>query len=326
MNVDLNNANVLTRLLTGPRRRQRLAVFGLTVRDVLPTAHLKFRLACAREGCAPYAIANTAFAESYRLVSDGALVAPFKSLAAVTDLTLFRTLDPYLQEVARETDGKYRRSANKAKREGYFTGPIAVGTYQRSLFDIKHSKDVRSHGRMSEMAGGPIRPSEDLALAFDPPSCPEHWRIDWGLFHSANPTMWGFASLTRSGNLVNLAHMMAHGDVLTTGGMKLMQFDIMSWLLGRLDPCVIGLDYLLHGAIEDGGEGMTNWRRYVGQRPHVLHLIDPARARLPADFDPRAYLELNPDVKAAGVDPRKHYLRGGILDGRAYKMDGKRRL
>lgn len=41
---------------------------------------------------------------------------------------------------------------------------------------------------------------------------------------------------------------------------------------------------------------------------------------LPNDFDPDLYLELNPDVKAAGVDPRKHYLEWGIKEKRAYKI------
>lgn len=41
--------------------------------------------------------------------------------------------------------------------------------------------------------------------------------------------------------------------------------------------------------------------------------------KLPNDFDPDLYLELNPDVKAAGVDPRQHYLEWGIKEKRAYK-------
>jgi hypothetical protein len=33
-------------------------------------------------------------------------------------------------------------------------------------------------------------------------------------------------------------------------------------------------------------------------------------------FDPEAYLIANPDVAAAGVDPRKHYLTIGRKEGR----------
>ena len=41
--------------------------------------------------------------------------------------------------------------------------------------------------------------------------------------------------------------------------------------------------------------------------------------KLPEDFDPRVYLRLYPDVKAAGVDPAKHYLEYGINENRNYK-------
>lgn len=39
---------------------------------------------------------------------------------------------------------------------------------------------------------------------------------------------------------------------------------------------------------------------------------------LPADFDREYYLEANPDVKAAGVDPAQHYITHGYKEGRQY--------
>jgi hypothetical protein len=36
-------------------------------------------------------------------------------------------------------------------------------------------------------------------------------------------------------------------------------------------------------------------------------------------FDPERYLELNPDVKAAGVDPYRHYLQYGVAEGRRFR-------
>lgn len=41
---------------------------------------------------------------------------------------------------------------------------------------------------------------------------------------------------------------------------------------------------------------------------------------LPADFVGSEYLELHPDVKAAGVDPAHHYLTHGITEGRHYSL------
>lgn len=41
--------------------------------------------------------------------------------------------------------------------------------------------------------------------------------------------------------------------------------------------------------------------------------------KLPDDFDPTLYLEINPDVKDANYDAKKHYLKYGIREGRSYK-------
>jgi hypothetical protein len=40
---------------------------------------------------------------------------------------------------------------------------------------------------------------------------------------------------------------------------------------------------------------------------------------LPDDFDDELYLQLNPGLRAARVDPKRHYLNCGIREGRQYK-------
>ena len=52
-------------------------------------------------------------------------------------------------------------------------------------------------------------------------------------------------------------------------------------------------------------------------RPDRWGSLFPAKA--PKDFDPQRYLDLNPDVAAAGMDPRKHYVRHGAREQRRYK-------
>ena len=300
-------------------RLKRFALFGLSAFDRPPVADLRIRMTCTRRECAPFAAGITEFVKGCRTDRDGGWLALFKHTAAVTDLALFASTETYLRAVSRETSGKYRRSANKARRAGYFSRRIAPGSYAQSQFDIKASKRRRSHGVVPEAMGTVARPKRDEEIPLTTPPCREHWRIDWALFNHADERMWGFASLVRAGNVVQLAHMMAHADVLRTGGMKLMQFDIMAWLLERTDPLVADLDYLVHGVIEDGSEGAADWRRYVQQRPHALRLAKPEPVQMPPDFDPQIYLALNPDVRAAGAEPRKHYLRHGFVEGRAYK-------
>lgn len=52
--------------------------------------------------------------------------------------------------------------------------------------------------------------------------------------------------------------------------------------------------------------------------PHDAAAI-PSPPPLPRDFDPETYLDLNEDVRAAGIDPVAHYLAHGRSEGRAYR-------
>lgn len=47
---------------------------------------------------------------------------------------------------------------------------------------------------------------------------------------------------------------------------------------------------------------------------------------LPADFVGADYLELHPDVRAAGVDPARHYLEYGMREGRRYRPEPRELL
>ncbi|MBC2661982.1 phytanoyl-CoA dioxygenase family protein [Novosphingobium flavum] len=55
------------------------------------------------------------------------------------------------------------------------------------------------------------------------------------------------------------------------------------------------------------------WRKWL-RRTAV-----PAAETVPADFDDVAYLRLNPDVAAAQIDAREHYLKYGREEGRTYR-------
>ena len=55
----------------------------------------------------------------------------------------------------------------------------------------------------------------------------------------------------------------------------------------------------------------------LGQSLAVL--ARPSEILPPADFDPARYLELNPDVAAAGADPVRHYLDFGRREGRRFR-------
>ncbi|XOV89490.1 MAG: phytanoyl-CoA dioxygenase family protein [Pseudomonadota bacterium] len=67
--------------------------------------------------------------------------------------------------------------------------------------------------------------------------------------------------------------------------------------------------------------GETVPHRYLGEPVDqtLFTNMHVEKRNLPADFKPRRYLRLNPDVAAAGVDASEHYLDYGIHEGRRYK-------
>jgi hypothetical protein len=80
-----------------------------------------------------------------------------------------------------------------------------------------------------------------------------------------------------------------------------------------------GADALLRRSspsAEQGAEPQSWWQRWRKLVAAPLPAIE-----VPPDFDPQAYLQLNPDVAAAKIDPAAHYLRYGMREGRAYRTD-----
>ena len=69
--------------------------------------------------------------------------------------------------------------------------------------------------------------------------------------------------------------------------------------------------------------------RLIKELDHKARIPDPPNSlspdaldsRLPDDFDSKVYLQINPDVAARGVNPKKHYLNFGIKEGRKYKLE-----
>ena len=154
-----------------------------------------------------------------------------------------------------------------------------------------------------------------------PPRCREHWRQCFGVFDtSIPPRMVARATLGRAGNVIDFVTFMGHAEHQRHGVMKLLMFDIVRWALESGDPLVGGVQYLHYGSIEASTEGLTHWRRRLGFAPFATPL-EPVREKYwkPADFDPLAYLRLNPDLRAAGMGALAHYREYGAFENRQYR-------
>jgi len=260
-------------------RKPRLQKFGLNPRSPLPIARLRLGTDC---GCSPgehFAPLTWDAIKGFARASKGQPVAQaLTPTATLVDLDQFANFDAWRAKVSKITQGKYHRSANKARRLGYSSRFVGENSYARSLYELTGSKPKRSKGVLvwAAIAG----PRSDLVDTGEPmpwPTCPRHWRLNWGAFRDdgSGERLSCFAMLVRSGDIVWVQQFIGHGDALTDGVTKMLMFDIMRWLLERRDSCAKGVRFLLHGSLEEGGVGLIDWKRYLGFRPMLLETLDP---------------------------------------------------
>ncbi|MDQ0467071.1 hypothetical protein [Labrys wisconsinensis] len=260
-------------------RKSRLHKYGLTSRSPLPVARLHLRDGCACRSLAVFVRPSWDAVRPLARMRAGAPVAQaLTQTAAVIDLNAFPDFMAWRKQVSKLTQGKYHRSANKARRLGYVSRFIGAKSYERSLYELTGSKPRRSKGIL--VWASLIAPRPDLVDTRKPmvwPSCPRHWRLTWGAFHvdeSGGERLAAFAKLMRSGDLVRVESFIGHGAALTDGVTKMLMFDIMEWLLERDHPCAEGVRYFIHGSIEEGGIGLFDWKRYLGFVPMLLDVAD----------------------------------------------------
>lgn len=255
-------------------RQGRLRDFDLGA--AAPVAPVRLRLACdcAHPVCA-WGVADTrAFHDRYQARRGPAN--RLRPTAMLLDLERFLTAAAFTQAVSKRSHGNLPRAEKKAIRQGITCAPIAPSSYAASIAGIAASKRMRS--------GGPVlaawlKPRAGLVDTGHPPPsphCPEHWALSWGAFieEAGAPRLIAHLTLVRVGDLCRTFEVMAHGDYLKTGAMKLLFLEQVRWLLARQAPEVQGLRWLMYGALEHGGDGLHEWKRLMGFTPAKLSFAD----------------------------------------------------
>lgn len=253
-------------------RKSRLAQFDTTGEAAPPLVHVDLGRGC---GC-PHAAQLVGLTEdALRPLTASPIGGRFRPTPLAIALHRFADFTAWRKTVSRNTDGKYHRSANKARRMGYETRVVGLKSYERSFQALKGSKWRRSKGVFVWAALlGAREDLVDTGAPPQPPRCSTHWRRCWGVFRvdETGEHLAAFALLVRSGNVVWVQSLIGHGAALTDGVTKMLMFDIMTWLLARDEPATRGIDHLLHGYVEEGSVGLFDWKRYLAYTPVDLRL------------------------------------------------------
>lgn len=269
------------------RRKTRFSALGVAA-GAMPAAallHLEADCACVMQSSF-VALTWNNICEFGRAGRRSALQQRLSPTAAVISLNDFPDFDAWRIGVSRATQGKYHRSANKARRLGYVSRMVGLHSHRRSIYELVGSKVRRSKGLFVWEAL--MRPPADFQDTGEParaPVCPRHWRQCWAGFRVTDEgeKLTAFAIFIRAGNLLWVQRFVGHGEALTDGVTKMLIFDIMQYVLARDTPDTRGIDYLLHGYVEEGGAGLFNWKRYLGFKP--MYLDVRAATRIKGDHD-----------------------------------------
>jgi len=238
----------------------------------------------------------------------------FDQTATVLNLKKFSGFAQYSRAVAKKSHGA---GAKKAQRLGYGTRLIDVETLKASIDRIRRSKLFRTGGLMPDALRWRTTLADSEQQPVSTPHCDTHWTLSWGVFHG--DTLVAYAVLTRCGNFLRMGDIMGHGDALRDGVMKLLMFDIVKWLYQDPSTFLRGIESFMYGALEHGAEGLPAWKRRLRFDPVLIDMATLRAENLPLDFDAATYLDLNPDVKKAGVDAHAHYMIWGHSEGRRHR-------
>ncbi|MDP2354811.1 MAG: hypothetical protein Q8M31_01960 [Beijerinckiaceae bacterium] len=147
--------------------------------------------------------------------------------------------------------------------------PIRLESYAASIAVIHASKRFRSGGPVLAAWFGAQGNLTDSLAPFEAPVCSKHWTLSWGAFldEGGGPRLIAYLSLRRVGDMCRTHELMAHGDYLNTGVMKLLFLEVCRWLADRKAIEAMGLSWFMYGALEHGGSGLHEWKRLMCFEP-----------------------------------------------------------
>jgi hypothetical protein len=205
---------------------------------------------------------------------------PLLGTAEVLELSGFKDCSAYDRALAKHS-GNFRRSANKALKQGFYTKVFDKAAFSHDILVIQRSKKLRSFGPVLE-AFLPAKHNRSPATQRADPGyktkCPKHWEICFGVFHATTvathhsrpEVLVGYAKLHRIGNTLRYAEKMGHGDYLNQGIMMLLQRELIHWLLDETNTLAKGIELLTYGALEQGSQGLAFWKKKALFRPCLL--------------------------------------------------------
>lgn len=322
-------------LLYKDRRQKRLAQLNLASRDALEIAQIScaLNIGCDRSTSPSLCIRSSLSYEHFFKQSDPKdHNPPQKTEHHVTlmaiDLKQYPDYITYLKAIRKYSF--FERKSKKALKLGFVFAPFHYENYLPDIQAIRESLKWRAAGLPKDpyvLTSDVLQSQPSHFKEIKIPHCDLHWEKWFGIFQSepnyrqgqviSHQKLLAYARIRRAGNTVKYAELIGHFEYLNSGLMALLHLEIMRYFLeSPTTSADYGIEYLTYNNLERGADGLFFWKRKALFRPHKIELLEH---QLPTDFDPKQYLDLNPDVAHAKIDPAEHYRQIGHLEQRLYK-------
>ena len=179
----------------------------------------------------------------------------------------------------------YRHQFQKSERSEFIFEQYNAKNHIPDIYEINNSKEVRSGGAIrgnltrsiEELGGAPTEYTPVAKL-----TCDFHWRQTFGVFIPVDGYMQGelrtdkkmiaYISVVRYGEFALFAQIMGHGDYLAQGVVNFISQKVVEAAISEPWGKASGLRFLMYGGVQNGGEGLYNFKRRSGFKPYIVSL------------------------------------------------------
>jgi|GEM_PF-1589346 len=179
----------------------------------------------------------------------------------------------------------YRHQFQKSEKAGFTFEPYNRKNHAPDIFEINTSKLNRSGGAIRENLTRSVEEMGGTATTLMPLEglqCLLHWRQTFGVFLPlegylqgdlvVDKRMLAYITVVRHGEFAIVTQIMGHGDFLAKGVVNFALQKFVEASLAEQWGKHSGLRFIMYGGVQNGGEGLYNFKRRSGFAPYIVSL------------------------------------------------------
>ena len=266
-------------------RADYLKAFSLATINDVPIADIEYgRSDSCTEYCRIWADRNPVSLVEYFSFAPVVSGWSLRYVPFLIDLAEYPAYADFERYIKKFSGGERLRMAQRSVAKGYVVKTFKWELFLPDIHAINTSTNVRSGG---EMRGSYLRTLEEMGgppktyMLPPAPPCRDYWQHCFGVFEpmpgykqgevETNERLLAYFTPRRLGDLVIYSTLLGHHAHLGDGIMDFGHQHIMRWLIDSKAPEMQGARYVMYGGMENGTDGLFQWKRRSGFKPYRVY-------------------------------------------------------